>query len=256
MTTPIVLWPLESWIALQFFLLKSNRISSHRRKLRMIHDNWILFYFFHLFHIFHIKSVSNWHQSEVWKIKNKKKPPHPRKLLPNVPFFNIRTLLRLPSSGYHSWYHSPDSQSTHRRMQYFTDFSKQKKKNGRGSTPQLEIKKKKLLLHWLDFPSREKSSATTFCVRKPSSAGGHVRACRVPEQRERGGPERVSAHPRALLICFINKNRRGMRLLVKFTIQSFESLRGGTRRLGWAEDRYGAVGTTGSKSLLEKKPGF
>lgn len=159
----------------------------------------------------------------------KKKTPLPLKPLPNVPF-----LFRQPSSS-PSFTHSSvrSSQSSLRRMQYFTDFSKQqqqqKKKNSRGFTPLFKIKK--LLLHWLDFPNREISTATTFCVRKLSTAVGPVWVHRLPDRREHGSPERVSAHQRALLKCFIEKNRRGICLLVKFTIQSSESVRM-TRQLG------------------------
>lgn len=118
--------------------------------------NIIGLFFFHLFHIFsYKKSVSNWHQSEVWK----KKTPLPLKPLSNVPFLYRHGPPPLPQDVTHSlvWF----SQYTLRRMQYLTCFflvNKQKNKQQRFHISVfffLEKRKKKLLLHWLDFPSKQ-----------------------------------------------------------------------------------------------------
>lgn len=89
-----------------------------------------------------------------------------------------------------------------------------KKHNSRGSKPLIQIKK--LLLHWLDFPSREISTATTFCVRQRSTASGPVWIGVRPSNGN--PPARKSLFPPKSTSYMFLKKTRGIRLLVKFTI--------------------------------------
>lgn len=99
-----------------------------RRNLQMIHNNLISYF---IFSSFFIKSVSNWHQSEVWKKKLHFLSNH-------FQMYHSFFLLLLTNSSV--WF----SQSSLRRMQYLTGFSKHRNKTAEVSHPfKLKLKNKK-----------------------------------------------------------------------------------------------------------------
>lgn len=126
-------------------------------------------------------------------------------------------------------------------MQYLTCFffSKQtgKKQNSRGFTSLFFFVfvffvffflKKKLLLHWLDFPSGQKKhsynllqSMAIDCSRPFAWASRAPRA-----KRERGSPaeKKRLCSPKSTFFfffkCFLEKNRRGIHLMVKKKIHN------------------------------------
>lgn len=161
----------------------------------------------------------------------KKKPPLPLKPLPNVPF------LYHQSSSSPSFTHSSvrSSQSSLRRMQYFTDFSKQqqrkkkKKKNSRGFTPLFKIKKAAFAL--VRLPQQGNKHSYNLLRSKAIDRSRPCVGSPAPRPTGTRQPRKSLCSPKSTSYMFYRENRRGICLLVKFTIQSSESVRM-TRQLG------------------------
>lgn len=136
------------------------------------------------------------------------------KPLSNVPFLYQCCLPPLPQDITHSlvWF----SQFTLGRMQYLTEFSKPKKQNKKKTAEISHLCSKKAAFALVRLPRQGNKHSYNLlrstaidrrrpCVGKPGSQ----------KQWKPGSPESVSAHQRALLKCFLEKNRRGIHLLVK-----------------------------------------